>query len=184
MASFWIVENGIALEHVGRPTRAGNTSFAVGSTDADYLAAGLFKHVNWEGTYNPRTQELSPPRFVVRSDLKEVQTMYDVWEKTPEQIAAHDAEQTAGLKSGMIQAIQNMLDQAAQAKGYDSIISACSYAAGGDTLFAREGRAFLAWREAVWLKAYEILAAVEGGQRAVPTVEVLLSEMPVLVLPS
>lgn len=101
MASFWIVKDGKAIEHVGRPTKTDTTSFAVGSTDDDYLAAGLFKHVNWGGTYDPRTQELSAPRFVVRSDLQEVQTMYDVWNKTAEQIAAYDAEQHAGMLSGI-----------------------------------------------------------------------------------
>lgn len=101
MSSFWTVKNGKAMEHVGRPTKTDNTSFAVGSSDEDYLAAGLFKHVNWEGTYDPRTQELSTPRFVVVSDLKEVHTHYDVQDKTIEQIAAYDANELAGTIAGL-----------------------------------------------------------------------------------
>lgn len=109
MSSFWTVKEGKAMEHVGRPTKTDTTSFAVGCGDEDYLAAGLFKHVNWEGTYDPRTQELSTPRFVVRSDLKEVQTHYDVWEKTPEQIAGYDAEALAGMIGGLKQSASDII---------------------------------------------------------------------------
>ena len=73
-------------------------------------------------------------------------------------------------------AVQNMLDNAAKAKRYDSILSACSYAAFANP-FQAEGQSFVAWRGAVWAKCYEILGEVEAGTRAAPTVSELLAEI-------
>ena len=73
-------------------------------------------------------------------------------------------------------AVQNMLDNAAKAKNYDSILSACSYAAYPNP-FQAEGQEFVAWRGAVWAKCYEILAEVEAGTRPAPTVPELLAEI-------
>ena len=75
-----------------------------------------------------------------------------------------------------IEAVQNMLDNAAKAKRYDSILSACSYAAYPNQ-FQAEGQEFVAWRGAVWAKCYEILGEVEAGTRAAPTVSELLAEI-------
>ena len=79
-------------------------------------------------------------------------------------------------KQMALTAVQNMLDNAAKAKGYDSILSACSYAAYPNP-FQAEGQEFVAWRGAVWAKCYEILAEVEAGTRPVPTVSELLAEL-------
>ena len=75
-----------------------------------------------------------------------------------------------------IEAVQNMLDNTAKAKRYDSILSACSYAAYPNQ-FQTEGQEFVAWRGAVWAKCYEILGEVEAGTRAAPTVSELLAEI-------
>ena len=75
-----------------------------------------------------------------------------------------------------IEAVQNMLDNAAKAKNYDSILSACSYAAYPNP-FQAEGQEFVAWRGAVWAKCYEILGEVEAGTRPAPTVPELLAEI-------
>ena len=81
-----------------------------------------------------------------------------------------------------IEAVQNMLDNAAKAKGYDSILSACSYAAYPNP-FQAEGQEFVAWRGAVWAKCYEILGEVEAGTRPVPTVSELLAELAATATP-
>ena len=75
--------------------------------------------------------------------------------------------------------IQAYLDQKARARGYDGIVSACSYA-GGPNPFQAESLAYLAWRGAVWAKCYEILDDVQHGNRPVPTVEDLITELPIL----
>lgn len=81
-------------------------------------------------------------------------------------------------------AVQSELDRQAQAKGYDNIVSACSYAAQPTGApFQAEGAAFLKWRSAVWQQAYATLAEVEAGTRPLPTPEESVAAMPPLVLP-
>ena len=93
----------------------------------------------------------------------------------PEYTEAEIAEQN---KQMLITAVQNMMDSDAKAKGYDSILSACSYAAYPNP-FQAEGQEFVAWRGAVWAKCYEILGEVEAGTRPAPTVSELLAEIAV-----
>lgn len=79
-------------------------------------------------------------------------------------------------------AVQKHLDYKAKERGYDSILSACSYAATANS-YQAEGQKFLAWRAACWDKCYQILGAVKAGTRSIPTEAELLAELPVLVLP-
>lgn len=76
------------------------------------------------------------------------------------------------------EAVQRHLDAAAQAQGYDGILSAASYAAVAGP-FQIEGTSFAVWRSACWAHCYAVLAEVQGGQRAQPTVAELLAELPV-----
>ena len=87
-----------------------------------------------------------------------------------------EAEIVEQNKQMSITAVQTMLDNAAKAKNYDSILSACSYAAYPNQ-FQAEGQEFLVKRSAVWAKCYEILGEVEAGTRPVPTVSELLAEI-------
>lgn len=81
-------------------------------------------------------------------------------------------------------AVQAKLDAAAVAARYDSIATAVSYAnEPAVPKFQKDGIAFRAWRSLVWAYAYEQLALVLAGGREQPTVEALLSELPVLELP-
>ena len=79
-------------------------------------------------------------------------------------------------------AVQKHLDDAATARGYDNIVSACSYSASANA-FQSEGIAYLNWRAAVWQHCYQVLADVQAGVRAVPTAAELIAELPVLALP-
>lgn len=92
-------------------------------------------------------------------------------------------EQNDIYKATAASAVQNMLDNAAKKKGYDSILSACSYAAYPNP-FQAEGQEFVAWRGAVWAKCYEILGEVEAGTRTAPTVTELLAELATIVIPT
>jgi hypothetical protein len=83
--------------------------------------------------------------------------------------------------SKLTNAVQSKLDIDAQEKGYDSILSACSYA-GFTNLFQAEGISFLEWRSACWSKCYQVLAEVEANTRTTPTVEELLAELPARVV--
>lgn len=93
-------------------------------------------------------------------------------------------EKTADqIKSEIISAIQQRLDTFAQTRGYDGILSAGSYAGSTIAKFATEGQYCVAARDAHWSAGYAILADVESGVRALPTVDMVLAEMPVLAWP-
>jgi hypothetical protein len=81
-------------------------------------------------------------------------------------------------------AVQALLDGAAQARDYAGIVSAVSYAGSSNAGWAAEGAAFAAWRDAVWLKVYAVLAEVQAGARQPPGIEGLLAELPALALPA
>lgn len=86
------------------------------------------------------------------------------------------------IQKQLTNAVQHVLDAKAQELLYDSCLSVCSYIDTGVPKFDAEGKAFRAWRSAVWAKGYEILAQVQAGQRAIPTEEQLIAELPKLVI--
>ena len=92
------------------------------------------------------------------------------------------AKTPAQIIEGFKAAIQSTLDEAARAKGYDDIVSACSYA-GYENVFQAEAIAFGVWRANVWAYGYQELAKVTAGTRPVPTIAEILDELPALVLP-
>ena len=96
-------------------------------------------------------------------------------ELTPEEIAER-------IQKQLTDAVQHVLDAKARELLYDNCLSVCSYVETGVAKFDAEGRAFRAWRSAVWAKGYEILAQVQAGQRAIPTEEQLIAELPNLVI--
>lgn len=80
-------------------------------------------------------------------------------------------------------AVQKHLDGTAKSKGYDGILSACTYATSTNAKFAAEGQACVAWRDAVWSTCYATLAAVESGAAVMPTVEDLIAVLPAIIWP-
>lgn len=81
-------------------------------------------------------------------------------------------------------AVQSLLDTTAQSHHYDGILSACTYAGSTVTKFHDEGVACLAWRDAVWAKCYDLLAQVQAGTLAQPTVPELLDMLPAISWPA
>ncbi|CAN7345521.1 hypothetical protein LJR074_001975 [Acidovorax sp. LjRoot74] len=80
-------------------------------------------------------------------------------------------------------AVQQRLDAFARSRNYDSILSACTYATSTVPKFAAEGQYAVNARDASWATCYQIMAAVQAGQRPMPSVEQVLSELPVLDWP-
>lgn len=81
-------------------------------------------------------------------------------------------------------AIQKRLDDFARTRNYDGILSAATYATSTVPKFATEGQYAVEARDTTWAKGYEILAAVEAGQRAAPTPDELAAELPALAWPT
>lgn len=76
--------------------------------------------------------------------------------------------------------IQSHLDAEANVYGYDNITNACSYS-GAPNPFQAEAMSFVAWRGNVWAYCYQELAKVQAGTRPMPTIEQIISELPVRV---
>ena len=86
------------------------------------------------------------------------------------------------IQKQLTDAVQHVLDAKAQELNYDNCLSVCSYIDTGVARFDAEGKAFRAWRSAVWAKGYEILAEVQAGKREIPSEEELIAELPELVI--
>lgn len=73
--------------------------------------------------------------------------------------------------------VQAILDEAAYARGYTgpketvegACLSVCSYIDTGVEQFDAEGKAFRAWRSAVWAAGLELMNTVLTGERELPT---------------
>lgn len=81
-------------------------------------------------------------------------------------------------EAAAIAAIQQRLDAQAKAWGYDSALSAASYATSNRSRFRAEGEAIRDWRDATWERGYEILAQAQAGQIAVSSIPELLALLP------
>lgn len=78
-------------------------------------------------------------------------------------------------------AIQYRLDAFAQTRGYDNMLSACTYATSGQAQFKAEGQRCVALRDTTWAAAYTILAQVDAGTRPMPaTLADIEGDLPVM----
>ena len=75
------------------------------------------------------------------------------------------------------------LDDFARTRNYDNILSACTYATSTVAKFCAEGQYCVDARDATWNACYVILADVQAGTRPMPTLEQIMSELPVLEWP-
>ena len=88
-------------------------------------------------------------------------------------------------KRGVIyQQIQHRLDAFATTRGYDNIMTACTYATSNNPKFAAEGQYCVDARDATWDAIYRIFSDAASGTRGIPTdIDAIASELPVLVWP-
>jgi hypothetical protein len=93
------------------------------------------------------------------------------------------APTAAQIVKALTDEVQHHLDTAAQAYGYDDIKSAVTYAEEPAVpKFQQEGIAFRAWRSLCWAYCYDVLDAVQSGERAQPEIADLIAELPALSL--
>ena len=89
------------------------------------------------------------------------------------------AEELQGHKETEVsEAVQKMLDDSAVTRGYDSIISECSYASSTGN-FGKEAQITVNWRDAVWTYIFQVQGDIDSGARTEPTLNNLLTELPV-----
>lgn len=103
-------------------------------------------------------------------------------------VVALTAEETSqnlqDLQRSIVSLTQRRLDDFARTRGYDSILSACSYATSLTVKFQQEGRYCVAARDETWVKLTRILDEVLTGQRQMPAGYTDIEpELPPLVWP-
>ena len=82
----------------------------------------------------------------------------------------------------MESAVDKHIDTVAQAKGYDSRITA-ALRAGYENPWQVEGIAFGTWMDACYTYCYQVQQEVIAGTRPVPTIQELISELPTMIWP-
>lgn len=82
--------------------------------------------------------------------------------------ASIPADTVARVTELIKQAVQKRLDTFAQAKGYDSMLSACTYATSSVAEFQAEGQKAIALRDSTWQALYAYLGQVQSGGQPVP----------------
>lgn len=98
--------------------------------------------------------------------------------------AERDATIVAQTTSVFEQAVQGVLEDAARARGYDSLFTAISYAdEPAVPRFQADGQAFRRWRSLVWDYAHGEMNAVLTGEKPQPDLETFLASLPALELP-
>lgn len=142
-----------------------NTSFAPSGPDSEFMDANGCLPVSVWKSHDRATQKLVPVAPYVEDGQVFTVAVHD---KTAEEIAAEKAEKLASLQADIVRQTQDRLDAFAQTRGYDGILSACTYATSTVDKFRNEGTYCVEARDATWRKLYEVLAEVEAGTRPAP----------------
>lgn len=80
-------------------------------------------------------------------------------------------------------AVQGHVDAVARSRGYDGGHACATYAASTVPLWAAEGAAFVAWRDAVWVAVLARMESVTAGHEAAPTIADLIADLPLITWP-
>lgn len=77
-------------------------------------------------------------------------------------------------------AVQQHLDATARTRGYESALSCVSYIDSTVPQYRAEATAMRDWRDAVWIRCYELLFEVTIGTRPIPTESELIALLPTI----
>lgn len=81
------------------------------------------------------------------------------------------------------QQISNHLDEIVRQRDYDDMKAAVTYALSSVPRYKAEGQSCLSWRDAVWVKFYEIMSEVEAGTIPLPNYDDLIVKLPAMEWP-
>lgn len=148
-------------------------------SDSDLTAFGVFPVVATPiPSSNPLTQTV-----VEDAPIKVDGQWVQVWEVRAAS-AQQIQERKNAIRNQISDRVQQRLDDFARTKGYDNIVSACSYATSQHIKYGPEGRYCVGAREQTWDVLFQIEADVVAGTRPMPlTYEEIEAELPALVWP-
>lgn len=79
--------------------------------------------------------------------------------------------------------VQKRLDDFASTRGYDNILSACTYVTSSVDQFRLDAETAVSLRDQTWAACYGILSAIQSGDKQMPSLEDFLNSLPPLVWP-
>lgn len=156
-----------------------SVSFPATPSDADMETYGVF-HV----------QEVARPEVDYTQNVSEgvPELQAGQWTQVWVVSGASDeelAQRLSDLQNSIVQQTQQRLDDFARTRGYDGILSACTYATSPTDKFQMEGQYCVIARDSTWAKLYAMLLEVQAGTRPVPTSYTdIEAELPPLVWPN
>jgi hypothetical protein len=103
------------------------------------------------------------PKFSEYTD--ENGTVITVEQQQTNAIAQDKIEKLVVLKASVVASVQKRLDEFAQTRNYDSILSACTYSTSNVVKFKTEGQFAVDARDSSWAILYQILADIQDGKR-------------------
>jgi len=95
--------------------------------------------------------------------------------KTASAIATHRTQYSA--------AVEAHIEAVAQSRQFSGASSLASYTASTNLVWQAEARAFIAWRDAVWVSALAQMDALQQSGAVWPPVATLLADLPKITWP-
>ncbi len=150
--------------------------FALSSELAYLKSLGWYAVVKPPYDYDPNTQKLDNPRLIFEND-----TVTELWDIVPIPQPVPPEYNVDVFQAQAVEQVKIKLDEFAQTRGYDNILSACSYASDPNPQFQAEGLRCVELRSATWSSLFNIIQEVRDNTRPLPQsfneIEYLLPEL-------